>query len=84
MVVLHSSSADTFGLMVDLTEHGAMIAPSSMLAEGDEVTLQILDHKVSAKVVWESDGKIGLSFDGSLSPETVAALNKTGDDWVIY
>ena len=71
MVVLHTESADAYALMVDLSKDGAMIEPSGKLTEGEEVTIEILDHKVSAKVAWASDGKIGLSFDGSLSAETV-------------
>ena len=54
------------------------------LVEGEGLTLEILDQKYRAKVVWQHDGKFGLSFEGSISPETVSALNKTGDDWVIY
>lgn len=84
MVILHSESADAYALMIDLSKDGAMIEPSGKLAEGEDVTIEILDHKVSAKVAWASDGKIGLAFDGSLSAETVTALNQTGDDWVIY
>lgn len=84
MIVVHSDTAEEYGLMIDLSKDGAQIESLSKLVIGEEVTLQILDQKVRAKIAWERDGKIGLSFDGSLSPETVSVLNKTGDDWVIY
>jgi hypothetical protein len=71
--------------MIDLNAQGAQLAHhSGDLVEGDEVTLEIPNHKVAAKVVWLRDGRIGLSFDDSIPAETISALNKTGDDWVIY
>ncbi len=84
MVVMEANSTEGYVLMADLNSDGAMIQCSNPLVKGEEVTLQILDHKVSAKVTWERDGEVGLSFDGSISPDTISALNKTGDSWIIY
>jgi hypothetical protein len=84
LIVLQSDSAKAHELMIDLNENGAMIKSSRNLILGEEVTLEILDQTVRAKIVWADDGKIGLSFDGRISADKVSALNKTGENWVIY
>ena len=55
--------------VANLSLSGAMIAFTGDLAEGDEVSLQLLDHgAVAAQVRWIRDGRVGVSFDGSVAP----------------
>ncbi len=55
--------------VANLSSSGAMIAFSGDLAEGDEISLQLLDQDaVSAQVRWMRDGRVGVSFTGSAGP----------------
>lgn len=57
--------------VANLSASGAMIAFTGDLAEGDELSLQLLDHgAVTAQVRWVRDGRIGVSFAGSDDPST--------------
>ena len=50
----------------NLSSSGAMIVFNGELADGDEVSLQLLDHgTVTAQVRWVRDGRAGISFSGS-------------------
>jgi len=55
--------------VANLSSSGAMIAFTGDLAEGDEVSLQLLDQNaVTAQVRWIRDGRVGVSFAGSAGP----------------
>ena len=55
--------------VANLSPSGAMIAFTGDLAEGDEVSLQLLDQgAVTAQVRWIRDGRVGVSFAGSAGP----------------
>jgi len=55
--------------VANLSSSGAMIAFTGDLAEGDEVSLQLLDRgAVTAHVRWIRDGRVGVSFTGSDGP----------------
>jgi len=57
--------------VANLSASGAMIAFTGDLAEGDEISLQLLDHEaVPAQVRWVRDGRVGVSFAGSADPST--------------
>ena len=56
--------------VANLSASGAMIAFTGDLAEGDEISLQLLDHgAVPAQVRWVRDGRVGVSFAGSADPQ---------------
>lgn len=53
--------------ILDLSVSGAMIAFNGALAEGVEVTLQLLDHgPVTGQVRWTRDGRVGINFSKPL------------------
>ena len=57
--------------VANLSASGAMIVFSGNLAEGDDVSLQLLDHgAVPAQVRWVREGRIGVNFAGSAEPST--------------
>ncbi len=56
--------------LIDLSPSGAMIAFQGKLAEGDQVTLQLLDHgPVTGQVRWSREGRVGINF--SRPPESM-------------
>ena len=53
--------------LVNLSTSGAMIAFNGDLAEGDAVTLQLLDHGlVTGQVRWAREGRVGINFSKPL------------------
>ena len=61
-VLMHQGKRHVVGL-VNLSASGAMIRFRGELVEGDEVQLQLLDHKaVTGQVRWIGDGRVGVSF----------------------
>ncbi len=57
--------------VANLSESGAMIAFTGDLAEGDALSLQLLDRgEVTAQVRWVRNGRVGVSFAGFADPPT--------------
>ena len=57
--------------VANLSASGAMIAFTGNLAEGDEISLQLLDQgAVAAQVRWVRDGRVGVSFSGLADSST--------------
>ena len=53
--------------IVNLSASGAMIAFNGDLAEGEAVTLQLLDHgPVTGQVRWAREGRVGINFSKPL------------------
>lgn len=53
--------------VLNLSTSGAMIRSGGDLAEGDEVTLQLLDHgPVAGQVRWVRGGHVGVEFTTAL------------------
>lgn len=53
--------------LVNLSSLGAMVAYNGELTDGDEVTLQLLDHgSVAGQVRWISEGRAGIHFTAPL------------------
>jgi len=49
--------------LVNLSHSGAMISYQGALADGDEVTLHLLDHgPLTGQVRWSRDGRAGINF----------------------
>ncbi|MEO7814417.1 MAG: PilZ domain-containing protein [Sphingomicrobium sp.] len=49
--------------LVNVSPSGAMISFQGSLADGDEVTLHLLDHgPVTGQVQWTRDGRAGINF----------------------
>lgn len=49
--------------VVDLSRSGAMVRFAGNAAEGEAVTIQLLDHGlVAGQVRWSRDGRIGIHF----------------------
>ena len=54
--------------LVNVSPSGAMISFQGNLADGDEVTLHLLDHgPVTGQVRWTRDGRVGIIFSKPLS-----------------
>lgn len=54
--------------LVNVSPSGAMISFQGNLADGDEVTLHLLDHgPVTGQVRWTRDGRVGINFSKPLS-----------------
>lgn len=61
-VLIHGASRHVVRLL-NLSASGAMIHFGGQLVEGDEVSLQLLDHAaVTGQVRWIRDSRIGISF----------------------
>ena len=57
--------------IANLSESGAMIAFSGEIAEGEAISLQLLDQgAVPAQVRWVREGRIGVVFEGSTTLPT--------------
>jgi len=53
--------------LVNLSPSGAMILFVGKLADGDPVTLHLLDHgALTGQVRWVRDGRVGINFDAPL------------------
>ena len=53
--------------LVDLSPSGAMLGFQGRLADGDEVTLHLLDRgAVTGQVRWSRDGRVGINFSNPL------------------
>ena len=53
--------------LVDLSPSGAMLGFQGKLADGDDITLHLLDHgAVTGQVRWSRDGRVGINFSKPL------------------
>lgn len=65
--VLNHRGARHVVRLVNVSSRGAMLAYQGDLAEGDEVSLQLLDHgPVAGQVLWTRDGRVGIAFSSPL------------------
>lgn len=49
--------------LINVSQSGAMISFQGALADGDEVTLHLLDHgPLTGQVRWSRDGRVGINF----------------------
>lgn len=66
--VLHHRGHRQIVELSNLSATGAMIRFGGEIAEGDEVTLHLLDHgAVSGQVRWNRDGRVGILFTAPLA-----------------
>jgi hypothetical protein len=62
-VVLGLRGANHVVRLVDLSSSGAMVRFAGDAVDGEEVTVQLLDHgPVAGQVRWSRDGRIGIHF----------------------
>lgn len=65
-VLTHDGNRHVVGIL-NLSPSGAMLRFRGVLADGDEVMLQLLDHgPVAGQVRWVRDGRVGVAFATSL------------------
>lgn len=66
-ILNHRGGRHVVGLS-NLSATGAMIRFGGDIADGDEVTLHLLDQgAVSGQVRWNRDGRVGISFAAPLA-----------------
>lgn len=62
--ILSTRGANHVVRVVDLSRSGAMVQFHGDAAEGEAVTIQLLDHGlVAGQVRWSRDGRVGIHFD---------------------
>jgi hypothetical protein len=73
--MISSDDHQIFGVIEDLSAHGAKLETEYMLKLGARITVRSLGMAASGAIIWRTGKKCGVQFDQSIDPQEVMRQN---------
>lgn len=73
--VISSQSEQIFGILEDLSAHGAKLEAEKIMQLGPRVSIRGVALDVSGTIIWRKDRKCGVRFDTAIDPLLVVRRN---------